>query len=164
MERVPLPGGTFEERPAPCSLPNHQVTVLHVYGSLFYAGAQTPQARLPLVGEATQPVVVVSVRGRSMLGATGFKILNDYARSLADAGGRLYLSGVEPSLMEQLKDRLPSPQPSTPVRRSPQGMAPNLAPTSTRWIGQARRPGSISSTMSGRSTSLEWPVQCMASH
>ncbi len=103
MERVPLPEGGFEERPAPPSLPSHQVTVLHVYGSLFYAGAQTLQARLPLVGEPKQPVVVVSVRGRSMLGATGFKILNDYARSLADAGGRLYLSGVEPSLMEQFR-------------------------------------------------------------
>ena len=101
VERVPLPQGGFEERPAPRYLPSNEVTVLHVYGSLFYAGAQTLQARLPLVGEARQPVVVVSVRGRSMLGATGFKILNDYARSLADAGGRLYLSGVEPSLMEQ---------------------------------------------------------------
>ncbi len=96
VERVPLPEGGFEERPAPHTLPGHQVTVLHVYGSLFYAGAQTLQARLPLVGDERQPVVVLSLRGRSMLGATGFKILNDFARSLADAEGRLYLSGSSP--------------------------------------------------------------------
>jgi SulP family sulfate permease len=46
-------------------------------------------------------VVVLCLRGRSILGATGFKVLEDNARSLAGADGRLCLSAVEPLLMKQ---------------------------------------------------------------
>ncbi len=103
VEWVPRPDGGFEEHPAPLVLPSHAVTVLHTYGSLFYAGARTLQARLPPVGEAVEPVVIIRIRGRSMLGATAFEVITDYAERLADAGGRLYLSGVEPSVMLQFE-------------------------------------------------------------
>ena len=42
--------GSLEERPAPDRLTSHTVTLLDVYGSLFYAGARTLQAHLPEVG------------------------------------------------------------------------------------------------------------------
>ena len=38
-----------------------------------------------------------------MLGATSFAVLADYARRLAAGGGRLYLSGVDPGLAEQIE-------------------------------------------------------------
>jgi len=101
VELVPQPGGTFEERPAPDRLSSHTVTLLDVYGSLFYAGARTLQAHLPEVGTAIQPAVVLRLRGRTMLGATAFKVLSDYAGSLRAAQGMLYLSGIDPALMEQ---------------------------------------------------------------
>jgi len=77
------------------------VTLLDVYGSLFYAGARTLHARLPEVGAAVQPAVVLRLRGRMMLGATAFKVFSDYSQSLRAAQGKLYLSGVDPELIEQ---------------------------------------------------------------
>ena len=95
VELVPQPGGSFEERPAPDRLASHSVTLLDVYGSLFYAGARTLQARLPEVGAAVQPAVVLRLRGRTMLGATAFKVFSDYSQTLRAAHGKLYLSGVD---------------------------------------------------------------------
>ena len=101
VELAPQANGSFQERPAPRQLSSHTVTLLDVYGSLFYAGARTLQARLPEIGDATEPVVVLRLRGRTMLGATAFKVFNDYSQSLRAAQGKLYLSGVDPALIEQ---------------------------------------------------------------
>jgi SulP family sulfate permease len=49
------------------------------------------------------PAVVLRLRGRTSLGATFIKVAGDYADRLADAGGRLYLSGLQPSLTERLR-------------------------------------------------------------
>jgi SulP family sulfate permease len=76
--------------------------LLDVYGSLFYAGARTLQARLPDPAHAERPVVVLRLRGRAMLGSTAFAVLAEYAARLAEAGGRLYLSGVDPKVLRQL--------------------------------------------------------------
>jgi SulP family sulfate permease len=102
IELVPLDDGRFEERPPPAVLTSQHVTVLDVYGSLLYAGARTLQAHLPDLGAAQAPVVVLRLRRRTSLGATFVKVVSDYADRLASAGGRLYLSGLEPSLTERL--------------------------------------------------------------
>jgi sulfate permease, SulP family len=39
-----------------------------------------------------------------MLGATAFKVFSDYSESLRAAEGKLYLSGVDPALMEQFSN------------------------------------------------------------
>jgi SulP family sulfate permease len=78
------------------------VTVLDVYGSLMYAGGRTLQIRLPDPAGANAPVVVLRLRRRTSLGATFVKVVPDYADLLADSGGRLYLSGLDPSLTERL--------------------------------------------------------------
>ena len=95
-----LPDGSIEERPAPHSLSSRSVTVLDVYGSLLYAGARTLEARLPNPGEADVPVVVLRLRGRTHLGATAFTILRGYAERLNARRGRLFLSGVDPTVTE----------------------------------------------------------------
>jgi SulP family sulfate permease len=79
------------------------VTLLDVYGSLYYAGARTLEARLPDPAGSTRPVVIVRLRGRTALGATAFVILARYAERVEAVGGRLYLSGVDPHLLEQLR-------------------------------------------------------------
>lgn len=94
--------GGWVERPAPRALRSGEVVVLDVYGSLFYAGARTLQARLPQVSGAESPVVVLRLRGRTSLGATFFAIVADFAHRLAAAGGRLYLSGLDPTLAGRL--------------------------------------------------------------
>jgi SulP family sulfate permease len=103
VELEPTPEGDFVERPAPAQLRSDHVTLLGVYGSLYYAGARTLQADLPDPAGAHRPVVVLRLRGRIALGATAFLVLADYARRLGQAEGRLYLSGVDPDLLEQLR-------------------------------------------------------------
>ena len=95
--------GRFVESPAPASVHPRSVTLLDIYGSLFYAGAKTLAARLPDPTGGADSVVVIRLRGRTALGATSFVILADYARRLEAAGGRLYLSGVDPDLLEQFR-------------------------------------------------------------
>jgi SulP family sulfate permease len=103
VELIPRDDGRFEERKPPAVLTSFHVTVLDVYGSLLYAGARTLQARLPAPGDARSPVVVLRLRRRTSLGSTFVKVVADYADQLVDSGGRLYLSGLDSSLTEQLR-------------------------------------------------------------
>jgi SulP family sulfate permease len=100
---VPTDDGGFEEQPPPATLASHAVTALDVYGSLFYAGARTLQARLPDPSGSEQPVVVLRLRGRTTLGATFFAVISDYAARLSEVGGRLYLTGLDPDLAERMR-------------------------------------------------------------
>lgn len=99
----PTLDGRFEEHPAPRVLRSREVLLLDIYGSLYYAGAKTLQAHLPDPGAADAPAVVIRLRGRAMLGATSFAVLSDYAKRLDAVGGRLYLSGVDPSAHGQMR-------------------------------------------------------------
>ena len=48
-------------------------------------------------------IVVLRLRGRAQLGATSFNVLADYAQRLHQAGGRFFLSGLDPAALEQLR-------------------------------------------------------------
>jgi len=94
VELVKRPDGEIEERRSPRQLPSRAVTVLDVYGDLFYAGARTMARQLPSPRGAESPVVVLRLRGRRLLGATLIEVLGSYAKDLLDANGRLYLTGM----------------------------------------------------------------------
>ncbi|MFI6432410.1 SulP family inorganic anion transporter [Rhodococcus oryzae] len=105
----PTDGGLLEEADAPKTLASGEVVVLDVYGSLFYAGARTLQVHLPDPGNARSPEVILRLRGRTTLGATFFKVVADYADRLDRLGGRLYLSGLTPEVLDYWDaDRLDS--------------------------------------------------------
>ena len=93
--------GALVEGEPPKRLPDNETTILDVYGSLFYAGARTLQSRLPKPDGATNPVVVLRMRGRGMPPSTFYFVISAYAKALDDRGGRLYLSGVDPKLHER---------------------------------------------------------------
>jgi SulP family sulfate permease len=103
VELVPEGDRTWTERPAPRTLASRHVTVMDVYGSLFYAGARTLQARLPDPAGSESPVVVLRLRGRTSLGATFFMVISEYAQRLARVGGRLYLSGLDHAMADRLR-------------------------------------------------------------
>jgi SulP family sulfate permease len=103
VELVTLPDGRVEERPPPAQLPGDAVTVLGIYGSLFYAGAWTLERLLPAPQGATRAVVVLRLRGWTRVGATFVDVIARYAARLAAGGGRLYLSGVDAGLAGQLQ-------------------------------------------------------------
>ncbi len=95
--------GRFEEFPAPKVAPDRQVVVIDAYGSLLYAGARTLQLRLPDPSGATQPVVVLRLRGRLSLGATFAAVLADYVDRLDRVGGHLILSGVQSPMLAKIE-------------------------------------------------------------
>jgi SulP family sulfate permease len=115
VEMVPQPDGTIREQPPPTALPSGRVTALDVYGSLLYAGARTLQVRLPDPTGATVSAVVLRLRGRTSLGATFFVVIDDYAHRLEVTGSRLYLSGVDPAMLERMTRSRPL-DPSGPVQ------------------------------------------------
>ena len=86
----------------PQLLPDNQVTVLDVEGSLFYAGARTLSERLPDATSATNAVVVMRIRGQSEVGSTFFKVIGKYAGQIRENGGRLILAGVEQTACDRM--------------------------------------------------------------
>lgn len=97
-------GGLPEERPAPKQLAGGRVTVLQVYGSLFWAAARRVEEMLPLGQQGGRAAVVLVLRGHSELGATFFNVLTRYARSLAASGDKLLLAGLDESVRRQLRE------------------------------------------------------------
>ena len=91
----------FVEQPVPTVLPDAEPVVLDVYGSLLYAGARTLGAHLPDPRGSHRPVVILRLRGRTSLGSTFFGVIAGYADALEAAGGRLYLSGVQPDMVHR---------------------------------------------------------------
>gem|GEM_PF-3378585 len=87
--------GNVSVNPLPDEIPSGDPMVISVEGTLFFAGAQTLLERLPKVGKAKNPVVVLRIRNQSQMGATLIDVLDEYAEGLEAAGGKLYLSGLE---------------------------------------------------------------------
>ncbi len=100
---IPLDDGRVLEQEPPERLPSGEITVLDVYGSLFFAGARTLLDKLPSPAGATRPAVVLRLRGRTTVGSTLVDVLDEYAESLAAADGRLYLSGVDETIARLLE-------------------------------------------------------------
>jgi SulP family sulfate permease len=94
--------GQVVEEPAPEFVPSNSVTVLDAHGSLFYAGAHTLGHLLPNSTESTRSAVVLRLRGHRELGTTFCQLIVRYGRDLQRRGGRLFLSGVDPSMKERL--------------------------------------------------------------
>jgi SulP family sulfate permease len=102
VELVKRDDGLIEERKSPKQLPSGKVTVLDVYGHLFYAGARTLERLLPKPDGAQNPVVILRLRGRNTFGATLLEVLSNYADRLQKLNGRLYLTGMSERAREQV--------------------------------------------------------------
>ncbi len=95
--------GTYAEQSAPEVLPDGRVTVLDIYGSVFYAGADIISGLLPAAIGSHRPAAVIRLRGRTDVGSTFLGIVERYRGEIEAAGGVLLLAGVEPQLHEQLE-------------------------------------------------------------
>ncbi len=96
------PEGFPLEQMPPKILPSHQLTVLHVYGSLFFAAAKSMEEMLPAVGDTKRAVVAINLRGKSEIGSTFVTVLQRYAFALKARQSKLMLVGVDPLVREQL--------------------------------------------------------------
>lgn len=99
---VPVPGGFPEERPAPRELPARQLTMLQVYGSLFFAAAKSLEELLPRTDNTTRAVVALGLRGRPEIGSTFITVLQRYARELQARDSKLMLVGIDRAVYDQL--------------------------------------------------------------
>ena len=134
------PEGFPLEQPAPKRLPSHQLTLLHVYGSLFFAAAKSMEEMLPDVGDATHAVVAINLRGKSQIGSTFVTVLQHYSQALQDQDSKLMLVGVDPAVRDQLAKTgvlkligeenvfLATPQLGTALNQA--------VAAATAWIGQ----------------------------
>ncbi len=95
--------GRCREGEPPRVLENGSVTVLDIYGSLFFAAGPKVKELLPDASGARRAVVVLRLRGRGTLHSASLVLLREYAAALAAGGGRLYLAGVGPEMREQLE-------------------------------------------------------------
>lgn len=93
--------GGLEEQPAPASLPENSVTVLTVYGNLFFAAASNMEDRLPK--PSPRGVVVLRMRGLDNIGSTYITVLDRYQQALRAQGGELLLADVSAGVLEQLE-------------------------------------------------------------
>lgn len=96
------PKGFPIEQAAPLRLASNELTVLHIYGSLFFAAAKSIEEMLPAVGDATCAVVALTLRGKIEIGSTFMTVLQRYAETLRERNCRLMLVGLDPAVHEQL--------------------------------------------------------------
>ena len=94
--------GRYVEGEAPESLPDDSITVLDVYGSVFYAGTDAIDRLLPNALGACNTVVVLRLRGRADVGSTFLELIKRYSAQLGEQGGYLALVGIGPALLDQL--------------------------------------------------------------
>jgi len=103
VEWVVKDNGWPVEQPAPGQVDSSSVTVLFVYGNLFYAAADVFEKNLPAVEGARRAVVILLLRGYEDIGSTVSEVLRRYAQSLQANAGKLVLAGVSPGLRDQLQ-------------------------------------------------------------
>ncbi len=103
VELVKLDEAHIEERKPPRELPSNKITVLDIYGNLFYAGARILEKLLPDPRNAEKPIVILRLRGQTNLGATLVEVLSTYAEKLQAINGQLYLTGLSKSTHQKLE-------------------------------------------------------------
>jgi SulP family sulfate permease len=98
-----LDDGRIAEAAPTEKLKANAVTVLQIYGSVFYAGAQVAEGMLPDPLGATNAIAIIRLRGRADLGSTFLDVIERYRERIEEEGGTLMLAGVGPALYEQLE-------------------------------------------------------------
>ena len=98
------PGDLPTEYDAPEVVPTDDVTVIMIYGSVFYATAPVIQKKLPGVTDETHnAVIILGLRAEEQLGSTFLDVLERYATDLRDHNSRLMLTEVSSKVKDQLK-------------------------------------------------------------
>ena len=103
VELVVTPEGSYREQAPPKELASRSVTVLQVYGTLFYATADKLAEKLPHSKDAERPVVILRLRNQRSIGSTFIRLLENYATQMQASGGKLMLAGINEKVLYQLE-------------------------------------------------------------
>ncbi len=99
----PQSDGYVAEKAPPDKVTPHSVTLLRVYGSVFYAAAAKLEELLPAPQGAERSVVILNLRGADRVGSTFIKVIERYALKLRATGSKLVLTGVHERVLDQLE-------------------------------------------------------------
>ena len=120
--------GRYREEDPPERLPDGEVTILDIYGSIFYAAADVIADKLPDVREAKERSSCCGCEVAARSGAARSASSGATRPTCSRGGGALLLAGVGRDMADQLKRtgiedllgqhaHLPGPQPGLPVHR-----------------------------------------------
>lgn len=96
------PAGGYTEKAPPATLPSEEVTLLTMYGDLFFAGADRLEELLPDPAGSTRPVVIIDFHDRVNISSTFITVLERYETKLRAVSGKLILSSVTEDAKRQL--------------------------------------------------------------
>ncbi|MFN8497497.1 MAG: SulP family inorganic anion transporter [Anaerolineae bacterium] len=96
------PDGSVREKAPSETLTSRAITVLQISGSLFFAGADQIESRLPSAKGVERPVVILRLRAQESIGSTFIRVLERYSAQINAAGGRLMVAGVSGNVKGQL--------------------------------------------------------------
>ena len=91
------------EAPLPAILPSNEITMLMIYGSVFFAAAQNIIDSLPKVDTTDRAVLMLGLRGHSEIGSTFITTLWRYFDELKAHNSKLMIVGIEQDVYEQFR-------------------------------------------------------------
>jgi len=103
VQMVPHEGGLPIEMPTPAELPRNQTTLLMIYGSVFFAAAQTIKESLPKVDATDHAVLILGLRGHSEVGSTFITTLWRYLDELKGHNSKLMIVGIDQEMSERFR-------------------------------------------------------------
>ena len=102
VELVRTPEGAYREQDPPQVLPSHEITILQIQGSIFFAAVDRLETMVPTARGSERPVVILRLRGYDTLNSTFINFIQRYVAQLKSAHGKLILVGVNDAVKEQL--------------------------------------------------------------
>jgi SulP family sulfate permease len=102
VQVVPQEGAFPLEAKPPKRLPENEVTILMIYGSVFFAASQAMESVLPSPDKTKNAVVILGLRGQLDVGSTLIAVLRRYLDALRARGSKLMLVGVDKATRETL--------------------------------------------------------------
>lgn len=103
VEIVVTPEGSYREQSPPKELASRSITLLQVYGTLFYATADKLAEMLPQPKNAERAVIILRLRNQRSTGSTFIRLLENYATQIQGSGGKLMLAGISERFLHQLE-------------------------------------------------------------
>jgi SulP family sulfate permease len=102
VELARTPEGAYREQNPPQVLPSHEVTILQIQGSIFFAAVDKLETMVPTARGSERPVVILRMRGYDTLNSTFINFIQRYVDQLKSVQGTLMLEGVYDTVKEQL--------------------------------------------------------------
>ena len=104
VELVLRDDGRWDTRPASDKLNTNEITVIQIYGNIYFADVYSADDLLPSYEGATNAVLIYSMRGRENIDITTIEYARKLSEKYRESGNRLILCDVEENVIQQMRD------------------------------------------------------------